>query len=71
MKHSLYTLASLLTIASTASAANFTLVKEYSGSSFFSGWDYFGAPDAGFNNGTLPRTPSALCMSSYNALQAT
>ena len=33
-------LATLLSIAPAAFAANFTLVKQYAGSSFFDGWDF-------------------------------
>ena len=36
------TLLALLSFTSAALAANFNLVKEYSGSGFFDEWDYYG-----------------------------
>lgn len=47
MKSALFT---FLSFASVALAANFNLVKEYAGSSFFDEWDYYGHWDD-LNNG--------------------
>lgn len=44
-------LATLLSIAPAALAANFTLVKSYAGSSFFDGWDFVDNYDNTTNGG--------------------
>ena len=47
----------LLSLVAAASAANLTLVKTYSGSSFFDDWDFYGDTTSGLLgpwNGSSP-----------------
>ena len=43
-------LAAIVSLATAANAANYTLVKDYSGSSFFDDWDFYGDSNVGVNN---------------------
>ena len=43
--------ATLVSLASTTLAANFTLVQDYSGNGFFDAWDFYGNYDNLTNGG--------------------
>lgn len=60
-----------LSLASLALGANYTLVQDYSGSGFFSGWDFYGHYD-NLTNGLYSPSCSYFCSGAHNHMvQAT